>query len=82
MDLSIDTLHLKDTSALFEFEGSANYFPVYLLSSRIMLGHCSSTMTKDRFLIRFHVTKWSLCGDVPLNPYSIHRLSHFTFFNR
>ena len=35
-----------------------------------MLWHCSSTVTKDQFLIILYGNKWPLCVDVPFNPYS------------
>ena len=44
VDLSVDTMHLKDPLVLFEFESSVLSLPPFLLSSRInMLCHCSST---------------------------------------
>ena len=43
------------------------------LSRIIMLCHCSSTMTKNHFLILFFVTKWPVCVDVPwFNPHTPH----------
>ena len=58
MDLSMDTLHLKDPLVLFGYEGSALTLPLFLLSPRIiMLCHCSSTMTKDCFLLIYYGTE-------------------------
>ena len=65
----MDTMHLKYPLVLFVSESSA--LPLFLLSPRIiMLCHCSSTMTKDHFLIIFHGTKCPLCVGVPLNTHS------------
>ena len=59
VDLSVDTLHLKDPLVLFGSEGSALSLPLFHLSHRIiMLCHCSSTVTKDHFLVIFYITKW------------------------
>ena len=50
MDLSMDTMHLKDPLVLFGSEGSVLTLPLFFLSLRIiMLWHCSSTKTKDHF---------------------------------
>ena len=50
VDLFMDTMHLKDSLALFGFEGSALTLPLFLLSLRIiMFCHRSSTMTKVHF---------------------------------
>ena len=58
VDLSMDTLHLKYPLVLFGSEGSALTLPLFLLSHRmIMLCHCSSTMTKDHFLLTSYGTK-------------------------
>ena len=58
VDLSMETLHLKDPLVLFGYEGSALTLPLFLLSPRIiMLCHCSSTMTKDHFLLISYGTK-------------------------
>ena len=65
VDLSMDTLHLKNPLVLFGSEGSAPTLPLFLLLPRIfMLCHCSSTMTKDHFLIIFYGTKRPLCVKV------------------
>ena len=71
VDLSMDTMRLKDPLVLFGSEGSSLTRPLFLLSPRIiMLGHCSSTVTKDHFLVLCHDTKWPFCVNVPLNPHS------------
>ena len=58
MDLSMDTLHLKDPLVLFGSEGSALTLPLFLLSPRIIiLSHFSSTMTKDHFSVIYYGTK-------------------------
>ena len=63
VDLSMNTLHLKYPLVLFGCEGSALTLPLFLLSPRIiMLCHCSSTMTKDHFLLMLYDTKWPLCA--------------------
>ena len=49
VDLSMDTMHLKDILALIRSEGSALTLPLSL--TIVMLCHCSSTITKDHFLI-------------------------------
>ena len=65
--LSMHTLHLKYPLVLFGSEGSALTLPLSPLSPRIiMLCHCSSTMTKDQFLVILYGTKWPSCVDVPL----------------
>ena len=77
VDLSMDTMHLKDPLVLFGSEGSAFTVPLFLLSLRIiMFCHIYSTMSKHHFLVMFYGTKWPLCADVPLNP---HASIHFMF---
>ena len=50
MDLSVDTMHLKDPLVYFGFEGSTLFLPLFLLLPRInMLCHCISTVRKDHF---------------------------------
>ena len=67
----MDALHLKYPYVLFGSEGSTLILPLFLLSPRIiMLFHCSSTMTKDHFLLISYGTKWPMCVDVLLNTYS------------
>ena len=79
MYLSIDTLPLKYPLVLFVSEGSAPTLPLFLLSLRIIMRcHCSSTMTKDHFLIIFFGTKWPLCVDVPLNTHSSIHIRYFS----
>ena len=39
-----------------------------------MLCHCSSTVTKDHFLVILYATEWPLCADVPLKL--IHSIIH------
>ena len=57
MDLSMDTLHLQYPLVFFGSGGSALTLPLFRLSPRIiMLCHCSSTMTKDHFLLIFFAT--------------------------
>ena len=72
----VDTMHLKESLVLCGSEGSPLTLPLFPLSIRIsMLCHCSSTMTKDPFLVTFYRTKWPFCVNVPLNPHSfIHGL--------
>ena len=49
----------------------ASYSPSFFLSLKIvMLCHCSSTMTKDHFLVICNGTKWLLCANVPWNTHS------------
>ena len=44
VDLSMDTMHVKDPLVLFGSEGFPLTLPLFLLSPRIiMLCHCSST---------------------------------------
>ena len=53
VDLSMDTMHLKDPLplVLFGFEGSALSLPLFRPSHRItMLCHCSSTMNRNKTL--------------------------------
>ena len=69
LDWSMETRHLKDPFVLYRSEGSALTLLLFLLSPSI-IKLCSSTMTKDHFLIILFGTKWPLCADVPLNPYS------------
>ena len=58
VDLAMDTLHLKYPLVLFGSEGYALTLLLLLLSPRvIVLCHCSSTMTKDHFLMIFYGTK-------------------------
>ena len=58
MDLSMDTMHLKDPLVLFGYEDSALTLPLFHLSPRIiMLCYCSSIMAKDYILVSFHDTK-------------------------
>ena len=65
MNLSMDTMHPKDLLVLFGSLGSTLTLPI-LFSSRInMLCDCSSTMTKDHFLVIFYGTEWPLCSAVP-----------------
>ena len=80
MDLSVDTMHLKDLMVFFGLEG--NSLSLFLLSPRInMLCHCSSTMTKDRVWKELYGTQWPLCDDVPLSTYSfIHSAFVFVLF--
>ena len=63
VDLSVDTMHLKDPLVIFGFEGSDLSLTLSLLSPRIdMLCHCSSTMTEDHFLEKRNVMALSgLC---------------------
>ena len=62
VDLSMDTLHLKYPWVRFGSEGSALTLTLFLLSPRIiMLCHCSSTVTKDKFLLVAYGSKWPLC---------------------
>ena len=47
---------------------SAFTLSLFLLSHGIIMHcHCSSTMTKDHFLLTFYGTKCPICVDVPLN---------------
>ena len=79
MDLSLDTMRLKNPLVLFGFEGSDLSLPLLLLSPRInMLHHCSSTMTKDHLLKKLHVTKWPLCANVPFTLYATQILVTFS----
>ena len=57
MDLSIDTIHLKDSFVFFGSEGPAFTLLLFLLASRI-------TMSCLLFFCR-------LCADVPLKPDSL-----------
>ena len=69
VDLSLDTMHLKDPLVFFRSRASALTLLLVLLSSRIiMLCHCSAPMTKD-YLVILYGTKWPLCAIVPLNPH-------------
>ena len=68
VDLSVDTMHLKEPLVLFGSEGSAPTVRLVLLSPRILC-HFSSTATKDHFLKIVHGTKWPLCANVPLSLY-------------
>ena len=62
VDLYMDTLHLKDPLVLFWSDGSALTLPLFRLSPRIiMLCHCSSTRTKDRFMLISYMTLSDLC---------------------
>ena len=75
VDLSMGTMNLKDSLVLF---GSALTRYLFLLSLRIiMLCHCSSTITKEKPLVRYHGTiKLPLCADVSLNHLSHSPLPH------
>ena len=67
VNLSIDTMHLKDHLVLLGLEGSAISFRLFLRSHRInMLCHCSSTMA-NHFFEKRYVTDWPC---VPLSTYS------------
>ena len=58
VDLSMDTQHLKYSLVVLVYEGSALTLPLVLLSPRIiMVCHCSSTMTRDHFLLISYSTK-------------------------
>ena len=58
MDLSVDTLHLKEPLVIFGSEDSALTLPLFLLSPRIIMqSHCSSTMTKDHFSVILYGAK-------------------------
>ena len=42
-----------------------NYLHSYCTTHRgVMFVYCSSTMTKEHFLVIFYGTKWPLCADV------------------
>ena len=50
MDLSVDTMYLKDAMVHFAFEGSTLFLSLFLLSPIIsMLCYCTSTVRKDYF---------------------------------
>ena len=61
LDLSMDSLHLNYPLVLFGFEGSALTLPVFFSPTIIMLFHCSSTMTKDHFLLISYDPCVSMC---------------------
>ena len=64
---SMDPLHLKDPLVLFWSEGSTLTIPLFPLLPRIVVFcHCSSTITKDRFLDIVHDIIWSLSANVLL----------------
>ena len=70
--MSVNTMNLKYPLVLFGSEGSALTFPLFLLSPRrIMFCYCSSTMTRNHFLLISCGTIRPLCVrvDVPLNTY-------------
>ena len=79
VDLSVDTMHLKDPLILFRFEGSALslslFLPLFRFSHRInILGHYP-TMTKDHFSEKSLMALNSLCVPMGLNkPSFIHSL--------
>ena len=59
----MDILHLNYPLVLFGSKGSASTLPLILLSPRIMmLCHCSSTMTKDHFLVIFMALNVCQCA--------------------
>ena len=57
VELSTDTLHLKDPLVLFGYQGAALTLLFLLLSRMIMLCHCSTSMTKDLILLISYGTK-------------------------
>ena len=63
--MSMDTLYLKYLLLFFGPEGFTLTLSLFLLLLRItMLCHCSSTTTKEHFLIIFDGTKCNLCTNV------------------
>ena len=61
MDQSLDTVDLKDPMVLFRYEGKVVTLHLFLFSL------CSSTMTKDHFLVTSYGTKWPLYVDILFN---------------
>ena len=56
MNLSVDSMHLKDPLFLFGIQGSTLSLPLSLLCPGVdMLSHCPSTMTKDLFFEELNV---------------------------
>ena len=50
VDLSVDTMYLKDPMVHFGFEGYTLFLSLFFLSPIIsMLCHCTSTVRKDHF---------------------------------
>ena len=70
LDLSMDTMQLKDPLVHFVSEGSALTVPLFIPSPRIsMLCRCSSAVTMEHFLIVLYGTKWPLYADVLSKSY-------------
>ena len=66
VDLSMNTMHIKDPLVVLGYEGSIPPLPHFLISSRIIM--LCLTITKYYFLVISHGTKWPLCDDVSLKP--------------